>query len=196
MLSPLHLGGRNYTCTEIKLSKILILFAPYPPPGVNLWFQGNGSHLEAVVRHSLTLPTASNLFFHSGSPPFHCFVKIVGPVIIWNSCHGLEFQHFGWICLPWKKPVRYGVHEYIPRICRWIHGYRKQVKLAKAVRARRATCLSVASSSGALRFHDVHVRWQEPISLTGPYGTVPHAPLQLYLYPYWSLPVAEEKIVR
>jgi hypothetical protein len=50
MLSPLHLGGRNYTCTETKLSKILIIFAPYPPPGVNLWFQGNGSHLEAGVR--------------------------------------------------------------------------------------------------------------------------------------------------
>ena len=49
MLSTLHLGGRNYTCTEIKLSKIIVISAPDPPQLVKLWFQGNGSHLEALV---------------------------------------------------------------------------------------------------------------------------------------------------
>ena len=50
MLLTLHLGGRNYTCTEIKLSKIIMISAPYPPQGVSLWFQGNGSHLHCFVR--------------------------------------------------------------------------------------------------------------------------------------------------
>src|SRR5262249_26835881 len=114
----------------------------------------------------------------------------------WDSCHGLKLQHFGGICLSREKPVRYGIHEHTPRICRWIHGYCKQVKLAKAVRARRTPCQSVAASSGALRFNDVHVLWKEPISLTGPQGTASHPPLQFHLYPYHSLTVAQEEVVR
>jgi hypothetical protein len=58
MLSTLHLGGRNSTGTEIKLSKILIIFAPYPPQIVRLWFQGNGSHVARMVRQFF-------LFIHS-----------------------------------------------------------------------------------------------------------------------------------
>jgi hypothetical protein len=68
MLSPLHRGGRNYTCTEIKLSKIILISVPYPPQIVSLWFQGNGSHLEGRVR-----PTAY------GAPRHHlslCFLHL------------------------------------------------------------------------------------------------------------------------
>ena len=58
MLSPLHLGGRNYTCTEIKLSKIIMISVPYPPQVVSLWFQGNGSHMHGHVR---SVPLGSSL---------------------------------------------------------------------------------------------------------------------------------------
>ena len=73
MLSTLHLGGRNSTCTEIKLSKILILFAPYPPQSIRLWFQGNGSHPEAVV--SLSSPHCANF---SASHPQMASLTISG----------------------------------------------------------------------------------------------------------------------
>jgi len=70
MLSTLHLGGRNYTCTEIKLSKIILTLAPYPPQIVRLWFQGNGSHLQGVVSwrpSHVQVPAINTRFATSGN---------------------------------------------------------------------------------------------------------------------------------
>ena len=50
MPSLRHLQGRNFTCTEIQLSKINGSQLPIPHGLVRPWFQGNGSHLQRFVR--------------------------------------------------------------------------------------------------------------------------------------------------
>ena len=55
MLSLLHLKGRNDTCTEIELSKIIRSQLPIPHSPCETWFQGNGSHLQRLVRRQNTI---------------------------------------------------------------------------------------------------------------------------------------------
>jgi hypothetical protein len=74
MLSTLHLGGRNSTGTEIKLSKISVISVPYPPQVVRLWFQGNGSHVQWLVSQHGSRRWAIYCFYPLSFAAFSCFV--------------------------------------------------------------------------------------------------------------------------
>jgi len=66
--------GRNCTCTKIQLSKIVRSSSLSPRALVRLGFQGNGSHLQRIVRPGKRFSTLLRAFQLSEKDGFGAFV--------------------------------------------------------------------------------------------------------------------------